>query len=146
MVRIYLKIGLFNDHTTRSNYIINQVIRHRQFMNFINYTHILCFRQLQDSLLHKDYPYFSRVLDSLPKSRSLAFAYGSGVFKQAGKSWTNSSMSDFIIATDNPRGMCFYQLDQKIDKHSVFGSFIKQIILYLSLTLNEFQLKQSYQI
>ena len=55
-----------------------------------------------DSVKQKVYPYFNRVLQSLPDNRSLAFAYGSGVFKQAGKAWTSNSMSDFIIATDDP--------------------------------------------
>ena len=60
-------------------------------------------RGITTDVQQKDYPYFYRVLDSLPDNRSLAFAYGSGVFKQAGKAWTKNSMSDFIIATDNPK-------------------------------------------
>ena len=60
-------------------------------------------RGITTDIQQKDYPYFYRVLDSLPENRSLAFAYGSGVFKQAGRAWTNNSMSDFIIATDNPK-------------------------------------------
>ncbi|XP_023340058.1 phosphatidate cytidylyltransferase, mitochondrial isoform X2 [Eurytemora carolleeae] len=56
----------------------------------------------EDPVNQRDYEYFHRVLSSLPSDRSIAFAYGSGVFKQAGKAWTRNSMSDFIIATDNP--------------------------------------------
>eukprot|EP00088_Acartia_fossae_P033415 TRINITY_DN3420_c0_g1_i10.p1 TRINITY_DN3420_c0_g1~~TRINITY_DN3420_c0_g1_i10.p1 ORF type:complete len:376 (+),score=11.87 TRINITY_DN3420_c0_g1_i10:56-1183(+) len=59
-------------------------------------------RNIHEDVIQKDYPYFFRVLESLPKNRSLAFAYGSGVFKQAGKAWTKNSMSDFIIATPDP--------------------------------------------
>jgi len=58
----------------------------------------------QGPVTQKDYPYFRRVLEALPKNRSLAFAYGSGVFKQAGRAWTSNSMSDFIIATEDPAG------------------------------------------
>ncbi len=60
-------------------------------------------RRITTDVQQKDYPYFYRVLDSLPDNRSLAFAYGSGVFKQAGIAWTKNSMSDFMIATDNPQ-------------------------------------------
>jgi len=57
---------------------------------------------IKPAVQQREYAFFHRVLESLPQNRSLAFAYGSGVFKQDGQSWTRNSMSDFIIVTDDP--------------------------------------------
>ncbi|XP_045132824.1 phosphatidate cytidylyltransferase, mitochondrial-like isoform X1 [Portunus trituberculatus] len=46
---------------------------------------------------------YARVLQSFPKGYSLAFAYGSGVFKQIGHQNVRDNMMDFIVAVRDPQ-------------------------------------------
>ena len=52
-------------------------------------------KQLMSSVYH-------RVLTSFPKGIQMAFAYGSGVFKQKGHADRSQNMLDFIFVVDNP--------------------------------------------
>ncbi|XP_062842999.1 phosphatidate cytidylyltransferase, mitochondrial isoform X3 [Trichomycterus rosablanca] len=48
--------------------------------------------------------FYRRILSQFPQDTSLAFAYGSGVFKQAGttQGQMRSNMLDFVFAVDDP--------------------------------------------
>uniref|UniRef100_A0A3Q2R3H9 Phosphatidate cytidylyltransferase, mitochondrial n=1 Tax=Fundulus heteroclitus TaxID=8078 RepID=A0A3Q2R3H9_FUNHE len=47
--------------------------------------------------------FYRRILSQFPQDISLAFAYGSGVFKQAGTSQGQmENMLDFVFAVDDP--------------------------------------------
>jgi len=45
---------------------------------------------------------YYRILGSLPEGIQMAFAYGSGVFKQEGHKSTKDNMLDFILVVDDP--------------------------------------------
>lgn len=47
-------------------------------------------------------PIYQRVLNSFPGGVQMAFAYGSGVFKQQGQTDVKQNMMDFIFVVDSP--------------------------------------------
>lgn len=51
--------------------------------------------------LHSSSVFFRRILSSFPQDLSLAFAYGSAVFRQTGSS-PGKNMLDFVFAVDDP--------------------------------------------
>lgn len=66
-------------------------------------------------------PIYYRVINSFPKGIQMAFAYGSGVFRQEGQSGTSQNMMDFVFVVDQP----FTWHQENLKKHANHYSFLQ---------------------
>ena len=64
---------------------------------------------------------YYRILESLPQGIQMAFAYGSGVYQQAGHADMNRNMLDFILVVDNP--LAWH--NENVKRNSNHYSFLK---------------------
>ncbi|OWF41191.1 phosphatidate cytidylyltransferase, mitochondrial-like [Mizuhopecten yessoensis] len=65
---------------------------------------------------------YHKVVSSFPKGMQMAFAYGSGVFKQEGQKDTKQNMMDFIFVVNEPA----VWHEQNLKQHASHYSFLKR--------------------
>ncbi|XP_033734378.1 phosphatidate cytidylyltransferase, mitochondrial-like [Pecten maximus] len=71
---------------------------------------------------------YQRVLNNFPSGMQMAFAYGSGVFKQKGQNDTKQNMMDFIFVVDDPLTWHRHNLKQNADHYSFLKRYGPNII------------------